>query len=199
MEDRNLFYRFTQWMARLVSILLWRYRCFGLDRVPRSGGLIVVANHQSLLDLSLLGCAIPRTLTYLARSTLRSSRIYRLLTAPFDVLDLRRGEGDVAAARQMVERLRGGATILLFPEGTRTRTGALGKLSPGFLMLAEKSGAKVVAARLEGAHRVWPRGRMLPGPGSIRLVVSGPLPLAARSRVEALELVRRVLTPPRPA
>lgn len=195
MEDRTLLYRFTQWLARFVSVLLWRFRCFGIERVPRNGGLIVVANHQSFLDLTLLGCALPRTLTYLARTTLRSSWLYRVLTAPFDVLDVRRGEGDVGAVRRMVDRLKKGATILLFPEGTRTRTGKLGPLSPGFLMLAEKSGARVVAARLEGAFRVWPRGHLFPGRGEIRLFLSRPLPLPAGSRGRALEIVRGHLQP----
>lgn len=199
MDDRNLLYRATQWIARFVSVLFWRFRCFGLERIPRSGGLIVVANHQSFLDLTLLGCAIPRTLTFLARMTLRSSGIYRALTAPFDVLDVRRGEGDVGAVRRMIDRLKAGAAILLFPEGTRSRTGALGPLSPGFLVLAEKSGARVVAARLEGAFRVWPRGRLLPGLGAIRLSISHPMALPVGSRQQALGMVRRYLQPPSPA
>ena len=193
MERRPVVYRSIQWTARLLCVVLWRFRFHGFHNVPPEGGLIVVANHQSFLDLALLGSTIPRNLIFLARGTLRGSWIYRALTFPFDILDLRRGEGDVGAFRAMVERLREGRTLLVFPEGTRSRTGSLGELSPGFLLLAARSGAKVVAARVSGAFTVWPRGRLLPGRGSIRVDVSRPLELAGLSRDQALDVVREHL------
>ena len=193
MERRPVVYRIIQWAARFLCVVLWRFRSHGLGGVPRDGGLIVVANHQSFLDLALLGGTIPRNLIFLARGTLRASWVYRALTFPFDILDLRRGEGDVAAFRAMIDRLREGRAILVFPEGTRTRTGALGELSPGFLLLAARSGASVVAARITGAFRVWPRGRSLPRGGSIRVDLSRPLRLSGLSREQALDVVRKHL------
>ncbi len=193
MERRPVVYRSIQWMTRFLCVVLWSFRCHGLRNVPREGGLIVVANHQSFLDLALLGSVIPRNLVFLARGTLRASWIYRALTFPFDILDLRRGEGDVGAFRAMVELLREGRAILVFPEGTRTRTGSLGEVSPGFLLLAARSGAKVVAARVAGAYSVWPRGRPFPGKGGIRVDVSPPLDLAGLSRDRALDVVRERL------
>lgn len=172
--ERGWTYRLTQWIARILCTVLWRFRCRGLDRVPRRRGIVVVSNHQSLLDLVLIGCALPRRLTFIARSGLRRHRLYRWVTRPFDVVDIERGRPGVRALRQAMDRINEGGAVLLFPEGTRTHDGRLGRLRMGFAVLARKTSAPIVPVRLDGAFQVWPRSRLVPRLGAIRLEVLDP-------------------------
>jgi 1-acyl-sn-glycerol-3-phosphate acyltransferase len=191
---RNPLYLLTQFWARILCVLFWGYQCRGLDRIPRRGGLLVVSNHQSFLDLVLIGSAVPRRITYVARHTLRRSLLFRLLTWPFDVLDIRRGEKDVSAVRTITDKLREGACVLVFPEGTRTRDGRLGKLREGFIAVARRGGAPITALRLNGVFAVWPKGTTFPGRGMIRLETHLPLRTDDMEYADALGEIRRRLS-----
>jgi 1-acyl-sn-glycerol-3-phosphate acyltransferase len=127
-----------------------------------SGGLRVVANHQSFFDPPLLGVALPRVLDYTPRATLKKSWFYRLATSGLDLEHVEREGRDVGAARRMIERLKRGEAIALFPEQTRTADGCLQRITPGFHMLAAHAGVPVLPVLIEGAHEVWPRGQARP-------------------------------------
>ena len=134
----------------------------GADRCPKKGGCVVVSNHQSLFDPPLLGVALPRTLTYTPRLSLGGSRFYRVVTKGLDLEPVARDGRDVGAARRMIERVRAGEVLVLFPEQTRTRDGTLGRITPGFHMIAARAAAPVLPVVIDGAHLAWPRGRKLP-------------------------------------
>ncbi len=178
----------------LLFRLLYRLRIEGAERCPRRGGLLVVANHQSLFDPPLLGVALPRVLVYTPRATLRRSRIYRLLTCGLDLEHVEREGRDVGAARRMIERLRRGEVIALFPEQTRTQDGCLGRITGGFHMLAAHAEVPVLPVLIEGAFEVWPRGRSRPrGRGRIRIRVGEPFEVKQMERGEAARRVEQAL------
>jgi 1-acyl-sn-glycerol-3-phosphate acyltransferase len=87
--------------------------------------------------------------------------------------------------------------VLIFPEGTRTRDGSVGRFKRGFLMLVEQTGAPVLPVAIEGAHDVWPVGRSLPRLGGPILVEAAPETSAGdllRDGPEAaIERVRRAI------
>lgn len=134
----------------------------GAEHCPRKGGCIVVSNHQSIYDPLLLGVALPRMLIYTPRLSLDGSFVYRLLTAGLDLEPVARDGHDTGAARRMIERVRGGQVLVLFPEQTRSRDGALGRITPGFHMIASRADAPVLPVVIEGAFEAWPRDRKRP-------------------------------------
>ncbi len=152
-----------------------RLQVRGLDHIPPEGPVILAANHCSLLDPPLLGCAIAtRVVHYLAKDTLFRGPLgwllRRLQTVPVD-----RSRGDIAALRRALEILRGGGLLGLFPEGTRSRDGRMGPAKGGIGFLVARAGAPVVPARLEGTFRALPRGAILPRP--VRLSVHYGVPI----------------------
>ena len=80
----------------------------------------------------------------------------------------------------------------MFPEGTRTRDGNVGKFRAGFSALAVRSGAAILPAAIEGAYAAWPRGQRFPHPGPIRVHYGPPIPPEEARRYEERELVEEV-------
>lgn len=162
-------------------------------RLPR-GGCVVVANHSSHADTAALlaaldarhGPAIGAAADYWFASPWRR-RICRRLAAGFPV---RRGGGGMDDLLSMAGELRAGRVVVLFPEGTRAKDGALGSFHRGALVLAEEAGVPVVPVGIAGTDRLLPKhGRLRSS--LVRVSIGEPLPRAvspqeARDAVLAL-------------
>ncbi|MBL8767072.1 MAG: 1-acyl-sn-glycerol-3-phosphate acyltransferase [Planctomycetes bacterium] len=134
----------------------------GGERMPKTGGVLVVSNHASIYDPMALVPGLSRELTFLARGTLRGSLLYRLFTAAIRIVDIRRGEGDRGAIRAIEEALNRGEAVLMFPEGTRTQDGALQPFRGGIGMIVRATGVPVFPLYVEGTFQAWPKGKTLP-------------------------------------
>jgi 1-acyl-sn-glycerol-3-phosphate acyltransferase len=172
-------------------MLIFSFRCFGRGRIPRRGGCIIACSHQSFLDPIIVGFSSSRAVNYLARSSLFKNKFFAALIRSYGAMELERDEADVKALRKCVERLRRGEIVLLFPEGTRTRTGEIGPLKPGVFLMSSRAGVPVVPAAIEGSLKAWPRGRLLPRPAPLRIAYGEPIypgKGAASYRQETAEL-----------
>jgi len=154
----------------LFSALLWswmrlsyRFRAWGADRIPRTGPVLFVSNHQSFIDLPLIGSAASmRHFFVLARSSLYRSRTFRWLLAPYNTVSLARGESDIKALRRGIELLDQGQALLLYPEGTRSIDGLVGPFKPGMMLIVRRTRPMVVPVAVEGTGTAWPNNKMLP-------------------------------------
>lgn len=153
-------YATLHFLALPTLIAGFRLRAYGRERLPREGGVIVASNHQSYLDPVFFGGALGRPIDYFARKSLFHGAFGRFIGA-LNAMPVERGSRDVGALRLAIERLRAGRALLLFPEGTRTSSGAVGPFEPGIAALARRAGVPVVPAAVAGAFEAWPRGRAL--------------------------------------
>jgi len=191
--SRTLYYAFKQ-PLRLYFLLAHGLRVEGARKIPRRGGCVVVSNHQSFYDPPLVGVALPRMLIYTPRATLKASWFYRIVTRGLDLEPVARDGRDVGAARRMIERVRDGEVLVLFPEQTRTRDGSLGTITPGFHMIAAHAPAPVLPVLIEGAFEAWPRTDKRPHWGrKIRIRVGDPLEVKDLKRDEAARRVEAAL------
>lgn len=142
---------------------------YGLRRVPRTGGLLLFSNHQSFYDPMLAAQALSRGVHFMARDTLFKVPLLGWLITGLNAFAVRRASADVAAMKEAVRRLQAGHPLVVFPEGTRTRDGSLGRFHFGSVLLAQRANVPIVPVYIDGAHAVWPRGRTLPRPGPIRI------------------------------
>lgn len=124
--------------------LIWRMRVTGLENVPREGGVIFAANHVSLADPPLVGCAAPRAIHFMAKQELFEIPVFGWLIRQVNAFPINRAERDVAAFRTAQRLLLAGGAMILFPEGRRQKDGRFGRAKPGVGMLAVKTGARVV-------------------------------------------------------
>ena len=157
--------------------VFFRLEAHGVERVPREGAFLLISNHASYLDPPLLGCSVPRICHNLAKAELfRVPGLGRLIRA-VKAIPIRRGGVDRQAMRRCVELLRSGKVVVLFPEGTRTRNGALQPAHAGAAMIALQAGAPCVPAYIEGTFRAWPRHRWFPLPAKVRICYGEPFAL----------------------
>ena len=172
---KRLWYRSLQLVLQLVGVLVYRVRYTGILNIPREGGVLVVSNHQSVLDPPLVVLGSPRRLNFLARDTLFRFGPFRWLINSLDAIRFDREGMGLGGLKESLRRLKRGEMVLIFPEGTRTADGQIGAFRPGFTALATRSRAAILPVAIEGAYAAWPRGRRLPGPGRIHIHYGHPI------------------------
>ncbi len=181
-------YAFCRSLCRWFSVLFFRARVHGRHHVPESGGVLLLANHQSFFDPVLTTMALAREGHFMARDTLFDVPILGRLFVSLNAYPVRRGTADISAIKETLRRLKEGKVVVAFPEGTRTRDGSIGSFLPGVPAVALKARTLIVPVLIHGAYRSWPRHRHFPLPAEV-IVVYGPpidpVPYADRG-VEAL-------------
>jgi 1-acyl-sn-glycerol-3-phosphate acyltransferase len=160
-------------LSRVVSRCVTRIHVEGLENVPKSGPLIIVANHLSNADPPLvhgyLTPALGRPMHILAKEALFVGPLGTFLRSQ-GITPVRSGGSDIEAYRTALDVLEHGNVLTIFPEGTRSRTGRLGEPKPGVAMLATRSGVPVLPVGISGTDRFLGRGSRFPRIGA-RIVV----------------------------
>jgi 1-acyl-sn-glycerol-3-phosphate acyltransferase len=141
--------------------LLARGRAYGLEHVPRRGGVVLAINHLHWLDIPLVGSLSPRNLDFVAKVEAVNFPGLGEFLRWHGTIGVRRGESDREAVRQMRESVRKGRALGLFVEGTRQRTGRPGKAQPGAAMVAIQEEVPVVPAAIYGTQ-FWKPGNFAP-------------------------------------
>jgi len=151
----------------------WTLRVEGMENLP-PGGAVLVANHQSVVDIPMLLSAFPRPVAFLAKRELGEIPLFGKAMAAAGNLFVDRDDprDAVRMLREAGARLRGGRLVVVFPEGTRSGDGSVGEFRTGAFYLAQKSGAPVVPVYLDGGYRAIPKGgfRVLPAGLLVRVL-----------------------------
>ncbi len=212
-DHMDPFVGFSSALGRLLVRCSAHIRVQGVEDLPpevRRGPLIVASNHASNADPILIAAwvtpALGRTVHWLAKE----EALHWPIAGPFmranGAFGIRRGAADVDAIRAARRELDAGHVLGLFPEGTRSPTGALQRAKEGVTLLAVRTGAPVLPVGIAGSHRYWPKGGLVRPGARITVRVGRPFRLTAprggdhRAALEAatLELMRHVvaLLPP---
>jgi len=170
----RLFYRFSCFIARTFFRIFYRFRVYGTAHfIP--GPALIAANHTSFFDPPVLGVSAPVEVHFLARETLFKNPLFGAVIKALNTHPLKRDAGDARIFRQMLDMLKEGKKLVLFPEGTRTH-GELGEFQMGMGFLAMKSGAAVIPAYIAGASKIWGRGRSFPRlTGKLACIYGSPI------------------------
>jgi 1-acyl-sn-glycerol-3-phosphate acyltransferase len=155
---------------------------------------VFMANHASSLDIWTAFVAIPRRLRMIAKKQLARIPLFgwAMWAGRFIFIDRKNG---VAARRSIDEagrRIHDGDSVLIFPEGTRTRDGTLGPFKKGGFHLAVKAGVPIVPVALRGTRALMPRGSYLLRAGTVTAVIGEPIPTQGLSEEERANLNERV-------
>jgi 1-acyl-sn-glycerol-3-phosphate acyltransferase len=146
---------------------LYRIEVAGAERMPASGGAIIVANHESIWDPFVLGLATRREIHYMAKAELFRLRPVASALRSLNAFPVERGSGDRAAIGEAARRLGRGELLGIFPQGTSKPERQNG-WHRGAARLALATGVPVVPVRLTGT-------RPLPLPTRIRIAVGEPI------------------------
>lgn len=170
-----MLYALAHALLRVFFRLFCRWEVSGRGSVPPSGGAIIAPNHESYLDPMLVGTSLPRPVHYLARRDLFSPGPWGWILRRVRAVPIERSAPTPASIRAVLDLLRSGAALVIFPEGTRGDGVSLGAGKAGLGMLVLRAGVPVVPLYIEGSGRVLPRGAAFPRRGKIRLVYGAPL------------------------
>jgi 1-acyl-sn-glycerol-3-phosphate acyltransferase len=196
---------FAALMIRCWLRLYHRFEVNGAEHLPAGGSFIMVANHASHLDTLGLLSALP--LRKLHRAFPAAAQDYFFVSVPrlaiaavvVNALPFGR-KAHVRDSMELCRRLleNPGNILILFPEGTRTKTGEIGEFKPGIGLLAAGSQIPVVPCHLAGAFEAWPKGKIFPHPRHLRLRIGEPrnyanLPAGKESSVRVSEDLRNAV------
>lgn len=145
----------------------------GKENVPPWGPLIVVVNHQSNFDPTLVSTSLPRRVSFLAKKGLFKSAIPAWFLRSYGAYPLDRENVDIGAYRWALRQLDAGQMIVIFPEGTRTR-GGMRKAQPGVARLALSTGVSLLPVGMTGTERLGTIFRVFNPTGKIRVNIGPP-------------------------
>lgn len=164
---------FRHWFARL-----YRVELSNPERVPATGPVILVANHESLIDPWLLGLVTRRPIRYMAKAELFDYPVLRTIMRWFGTFPITRGIGDRTAVARAAELLEQGQVLGMFPQGTclpyRERPWLRGAAR-----LALSSGTTIVPVCIVGSERALRPAKFKLGLPRIRLLAGEPIEVAA--------------------
>ncbi len=158
----HAWYRVNFGVQMVGMTLAFSLRHEGMENVPLTGPVLLVANHQSYLDPSIVGVASYRDIYYLARKTLFRNPllalfIYSVNGVPVDSTGVAK-EG----LKAVIDLLHAGQAIVVFPEGERTRNGKIQPMKPGVHLVLKRAPVPVVPIGIAGAYHSFPRTRRFP-------------------------------------
>jgi 1-acyl-sn-glycerol-3-phosphate acyltransferase len=158
----DLWYDFCYWVVQATLYLGWGLRVVGRSNVPRKGPVLLLANHESFLDPPAIGTVTPRRVYYLARKTLFRNPFFSALLRSVHSVPVDQDGVAKEGMRAVLELLKAGQGVVLFPEGERTWTGQMKALKPGILLLLKRLPVTLVPVGIAGAFEAFPRTQKWP-------------------------------------
>lgn len=157
----SLLYRFILCIAWCFFKLLYRHRVYGLEHYY-PGAAIIAANHTSFLDPPIVSISWPQEVHFLARESLFKHRFFGSFIHALNAHPVSGDVGDIAVFKSICKLLGEGKKLILFPEGQRAKKNELGAIKPGIGLLICRSQSAVIPAYVDGAYKIWGRGRRFP-------------------------------------
>ena len=188
---------FPSRLVQGVGILLLRPLAMFLYRLdirhagPRpTGPVLFAANHRSFLDPMLVGMCLHDPISYFAKAELWRIPVVGMALRLMQSIPVERENPGMSSMMGAIERLRQGIGVLVFPEGTRTRSGRVGRLRDGPALFARRAEVPLVPVYVHRTEDAWKRGRPLPGLGGARIAIRFGRPLVPPPGLPPRELDR---------
>lgn len=150
-----MFYKIFKILCRLFFGGILSTKIIGVENIPKEGGFILSANHISNFDPPFLGTFIDRTINYMGKEELFKNPIMAMICRGLNVFPVKRGAADKNAIKNAVKVLKSDGCLGIFPEGTRSKTGKLGKAELGVSVIAAMTKAPVIPAAIIGTKKIF--------------------------------------------
>ena len=165
----------------------------GAEQVDWSRPLVLTSNHASMIDICALFRGVPVPLRFMLKRELARVPLVGWYAAAMGMVFIDRGNARDARRKlgDAVERLRAGAALIAFPEGTRSKDGTIAAFKGGAFQVAIEAGVPVVPVAIVGASRVLPPSGFRVRPGTIRVRFGAPIETQGLSPQERNALAQR--------
>lgn len=147
-----MFYSIIKFIVKVAFNIRFKITVNGADNIPNEGPVIIASSHKSELDPPLIGVTINRELAFFAKEELFKIPVLGFIIKKLNAFPVSRGKSDRAALKKSVEILEDGNTLVIFPEGTRSKTDELGEFQEGASFIAMKANAIIVPTAITGQY-----------------------------------------------
>jgi 1-acyl-sn-glycerol-3-phosphate acyltransferase len=180
---KTLTYRFFAGLVWGLSGILFRPEVVGAENIPLEGPVLIAPIHRSNVDFVFTLFISPRKVFFMAKDNLWKVRPLGALLERLGAFPVNRGSADREAMSRAEKCLAQGQALVLFPEGTRKDGLIVEPLHDGAMFIAARTGAQVVPVGIGGSDKAMAKGKKLPRPTKVRIVIGQPIapPTAAGS------------------
>ncbi len=157
-----MLYTFLKNICKAFYYLTFRIEVEGQENIPLSGGAVICPNHKSNHDAVLITAVIKRRLTYLGKEELFKFKPLGFIFKKVGAIPIKRGTGDIGAVRKAIEVLKDDKLIIIFPEGTRNKSGdLLLDFHSGASLIAYKAQCPIIPCAIVGKFRPFSKIRVV--------------------------------------
>lgn len=174
----HLLYDLAHAIFFVLFKLFFGYRIIGRENVPAEGPVILASNHASFLDPPFVGTGVWRRVNFVAKEELFNKPWKKFILTRWKAMPIRREQLDKAALRTILDKLKAGEAVGLFPEGTRSPDENLLPGKPGIGMVVSMGKAPVVPVYIKGSWRTLGKVHTRLRPTPIALVYGKPIDFA---------------------
>jgi 1-acyl-sn-glycerol-3-phosphate acyltransferase len=190
--DNRVYVNWSKALNRIISIKL---EVSGLENIQKGQSYIYVCNHSSLLDIPVLFGALPGDVRIIYKQELEKIPIFGYALRKSNLIGIERKDPrkSMSSLEEAIATIRDGASVIIFPEGTRESGREVGPFKRGGFLIAEKALVPIAPIAVEGTYDLLPAGKFILKPGKVRISILEPIETKSLeiSELKALkELVR---------
>jgi 1-acyl-sn-glycerol-3-phosphate acyltransferase len=180
------------WSLLILKTTGVRVRLTGAERLEPTRSYVLASNHQSIFDIPILFASLPLQLRIVAKESLGGVPFlgWHLQRTGHLLVDRKNPGADIV--EKMKRLVREGNSLIVFPEGTRSVDGRVGRFKKGSFLVAIDAGLPVVPVSVAGSRHVMRKGRLMVCPGDVRVTVHEPIASAGVTRDRVVEFAGRV-------
>ncbi|MCC6502831.1 MAG: 1-acyl-sn-glycerol-3-phosphate acyltransferase [Deltaproteobacteria bacterium] len=181
------------WARSIIAVSGVKVSVTGLENVPRDRAVLFLSNHQGAFDIPAIQSVLPVHFLWVAKKSLFKVPVVGWSMSLTGYISIDR-DNPAEAVKSMEEasgRMGEGISVVIFPEGTRSETGALLPFKRGAFMLAKKSGVPIVPVAIQGTNRIKKKGSFLVNPAKVRISIGRPIPIGASDEKELRNMTKR--------
>ncbi len=164
----------------------------GVERLAQGRSYVFASNHQSIYDIPIAFASIPVQLRIVAKDSLGSFPFLGWHLRRTGHLLVDRKNPGAGVVKKMARLVGGARSLIVFPEGTRSVDGVVGRFKGGMFLVAIDAGLPIVPVSIAGSRHVMLKGRLMTCPGDVTITIHEPIPTAGVGRAGARELAQRV-------
>ena len=193
-DGRALVWLARRWVASILATCGIEVRTDGLERIPRDRPCVYMSNHQSVFDVAAIVATLPVHWKFVAKRELTWIPFFgwALALSRQVIVDRRDRASSVHNLARAAERVRAGASVIIFPEGTRSPDGALQEFKSGGFHLAIRAAVPIVPVTVSGSCAITPPKSLRIESGWVLVRYGEPIPTAGLRVEDRGDLKRRV-------
>jgi 1-acyl-sn-glycerol-3-phosphate acyltransferase len=185
------FYSAVPWAKAILRVCGVQVRVVGAENVESHIPRIYLTNHQSTFDIFALLAFLPVHFKFVVKQELMNIPVFGQAMRRAGYIGIERDDPRKAlkSMNKAAERIRDGASVVIFPEGTRSADGRIQDFRPGAFHLTLKSGCDIVPITINGSHRIMPKGSFRINRGSFAMRIGKPIQVKGYAKKDMARLM----------